>query len=167
MSKDKKYKKKIINKNKRLNKEFLFVNPGFNLRSTEINAVYGLKSNKKIRQKQQKEKNNFLYFLNKLNKEKYYTNFDTIGSCNYAFIIVFNQKYQNLIFRKKFENKLSKNNIEFRRGLSGGGNQTLQPYKNYFKIKSKIIGNLAETNSIHNYSYYIGNYPSLSFSKNR
>ena len=59
-----------------------------------------------------------------------------------------------MIFRKKFENKLSNYNIEFRRGLSGGGNQTMQPYKNYFKIKSKIVGNLNETNAIHNYSYY-------------
>ncbi len=164
-SKNEKYKKKIVNKNKKLNKEFLFANPGFNLRSTEINAVYGLNQIKRLDKNNKKRTNNFLYFLSKLNKEKYYTNFDIIGSCNYAFIIVFNQKYQNLIFRKKFENKLSKNSIEFRRGLSGGGNQTLQPYKKYFKIKSKIIGNLAQTNSIHNYSYYIGNYPSLSFSK--
>ena len=28
-----------------------------------------------------------------------------------------------------------------------------------------FFGNLTETNEIHNYSYYIGNYPSLSFSK--
>ena len=164
-SKDKKYKKKIINKNKKLNKDFLFVNPGFNLRSTEINAVYGLNQIKRLDKNNKKRTNNFLYFLNKLDKEKYYTNFDTTGSCNYAFIIVFNKKYQNFIFRKKFENKLSNYNIEFRRGLSGGGNQTMQPYKNYFKVKSKIVGNLNETNAIHNYSYYIGNYPSLSFSK--
>ena len=118
-SKNEKYKKKIVNKNKRLNKEFLFVNPGFNLRSTEINAVYGLNQIKRLDKNNKKRTSNFLYFLNKLNKEKYYTNFETIGSCNYAFIIVFNKKYQNLNFRKKFENQLSKYNIEFKRGLSG------------------------------------------------
>ncbi len=164
-SKDKVYKKKIIKKNKNLNKEFLFVNPGFNLRSTEINAVYGLSQIKRLDKNNNKRTKNFLYFLKRLNKEKYFTSFDISGSCNYAFIILFNKNYQNLIFRKKFENKLNNYNIEFRRGLSGGGNQTLQPYKNYFKIKRKIVGNLTETNLIHNYSYYIGNYPSLSFSK--
>ncbi len=164
-SKDKVYKKKIIKKHKNLNKEFLFVNPGFNLRSTEINAVYGLSQIKRLDKNNNKRTKNFLYFLKRLNKEKYFTSFDISGSCNYAFIILFNKNYQNLIFRKKFENSLTNHNIEFRRGLSGGGNQTLQPYKNYFKIKRKIVGNLTETNLIHNYSYYIGNYPSLSFSK--
>ena len=164
-SKDQVYKKNTIKKHKNLNKEFLFVNPGFNLRSTEINAVYGLSQIKRLDSNNNKRTKNFLYFLKKLNKEKYFTDFDVSGSCNYAFIILFNKEYQNLIFRKKFESKLNKYNIEFRRGLSGGGNQTLQPYKNYFKIKSKVIGNLSETNSVHNYSYYIGNYPSLSFLK--
>ncbi len=164
-SKDQFYKKNTIKKHKNLNKEFLFVNPGFNLRSTEINATYGLSQIKRLDSNNNKRTKNFLYFLKRLNKEKYYTDFDVTGSCNYAFIILFNEKYQNLVFRKKFERKLNKYNIEFRRGLSGGGNQTLQPYKNYFKIKSKVIGNLTETNSVHNYSYYIGNYPSLSFSK--
>ena len=164
-SKDQVYKKNTIKKHKKLNKEFLFVNPGFNLRSTEINAVYGLSQIRRLDRNNSKRTKNFLYFLKKLNKEKYFTDFDVTGSCNYAFIILFKEKYQNLVFRKKFESKLNKYNIEFRRGLSGGGNQTLQPYKNYFKIKNKVIGNLSETNSVHNYSYYIGNYPSLSFSK--
>ncbi len=164
-SKDQVYKKNTIKKHKNLNKEFLFVNPGFNLRSTEINAVYGLSQIKRLDSNNNKRTKNFLYFLKRLNKEKYFTDFDVTGSSNYAFIILFNEEYQNLVFRKKFESKLNKYNIEFRRGLSGGGNQTLQPYKNYFKIKSKVIGNLSETNSVHNYSYYIGNYPSLSFSK--
>ena len=164
-SKDQVYKKKTIKKYKNLNKDFLFINPGFNLRSTEINAVYGLSQIKRLDSNNNKRTKNFLYFLKKLNKEKYFTDFDVSGSCNYAFIILFNKEYQNLIFRKKFESTLNKYNIEFRRGLSGGGNQTLQPYKNYFKTKSKVIGNLTETNLVHNYSYYIGNYPSLSFSK--
>ena len=34
----------------------------------------------------------------------YFTDFDVTGSCNYAFIILFNEEYQNFAFRKKFEN---------------------------------------------------------------
>ena len=160
-----KLKKSISKKYKKLNNEFLFIYPGYNLRSTEINAIYGLNQIKRLDKNNHKRKRNFQYFLNNLDKKKYFINFDLHGSCNYAFIVLFNKEYQNLSFRNKFENKLKKFNIEFRRGLSGGGNQTLQPYSKYFKIKQKIVGKLQITNLIHKYGYYIGNYPTLQNSK--
>ena len=40
-------------------------------------------------------------------------------------------------FRAKFEKILKKNNVEFRRGLSGGGDQTQQPYFNHFLVSKK------------------------------
>ena len=89
-SKDQFYKKNTIKKHKNLNKEFLFVNPGFNLRSTEINAIYGLSQIKRLIAITIKEQKIF-YFLKRLNKEKYYTDFDVTGSYNYAFIILFNE----------------------------------------------------------------------------
>ena len=56
-----------------------------------------------------------------------------IGSSNYAFPIILNTK--NLKKRNYFEKVLTKNNIEFRRGNAGGGNQLRQPYlKNIIKI---------------------------------
>ena len=64
-------------------------------------------------------------------------------------------------FRKKFESKLNQYSIEFRRGLAGGGDQTQQPYLKYFKNKYKIFGRLKNTNIVHKYGYYIGNYPTL------
>ena len=108
---------------------------------------------------------NFEFFLKNLNNEKYFTKFDLDGSCNYAFIVLFNKEYQNLSFRNKFEKKLKKFKIEFRRGLSGGGNQTIQPYSKYFKTKVKIVGKLQTTNLVHKFGYYIGNYPTLKNSK--
>ena len=158
-------KKKTSQNYPKLNSEFLFMYPGYNLRSTEINAIYGLNQIKRLDFNNMIRKKNFSFFLNYLDQEKYYTKFDLTGSCNYAFIILFNKKYQNLKFRIKFEKILRKNNIEFRRGLSGGGNQTLQPYKKYFKNKIKIVGKLPVTNIVHNYGYYIGNYPTLKIKK--
>ena len=54
------------------------------------------------------------------------------GSSNYAFPIIFKNK--NFKFRELFEKNFKKNNIEFRRGNAGGGNQLRQPYlKTIFK----------------------------------
>ena len=56
---------------------------------------------------------------------------------------------------------LSKNNIEFRRGNAGGGNQLRQPYlKNIVKVKN--FKNFKNVEHVHFFGYYIGNYPSLN-----
>ena len=60
--------------------------------------------------------------------------------------------------------KLSKANIEFRRGNAGGGNQLRQPYLK--KILGKInFKNFKNVEHVHNFGYYIGNYPSLEKEK--
>lgn len=164
-SKDKVFKKKMIKKYNYLNKDFLFLYPGYNLRSTEINAIYGQSQIKNLDSNNLKRIKNFEIFLNNLDPKKYFVNFDTKGSCNYAFIILFNKEYRNLKFRNKFEKILNKNNIEYRRGLAGGGDQSLHPYMNYFKINVKKVGSFKNTRIIHNFGYYIGNYPTLKKDK--
>ena len=56
------------------------------------------------------------------------------------------------------ENKLSENGIEFRRGLSGGGNQMRQPF---FKSVYQDFSDFPVVEHIHNFSWYVGNYPGL------
>ena len=59
---------------------------------------------------------------------------------------------------------MKKNKIEFRRGNAGGGNQLRQPYlKTYIKNINFI--NFRNVELVHNYGYYIGNFPSLTKSK--
>lgn len=163
--KDNKFKSYFANKYKNLNSEFLFLFPGYNFRSTEINAVYGINQLKNLDKNNKKRVKNFSIFLQNLDKNKYFTEFDTNGSCNYAFILIFNKVFRNMSFRARFEKILRKNNIEFRRGLSGGGDQTQQPYFNYFGIKKRIVGDLKNTKIVHNFGYYIGNYPTLKKNK--
>ena len=104
---------------------------------------------------------NFEFFLKNLDRDKYYTDFDLKGSCNYAFPLILKKK--NLDFRNYFEKVMKKNRIEFRRGSVGGGNQLRQPYlKGIVKFNKKKFKNVEY---MHNYGYYIGNYPSLDFSK--
>ena len=100
-STDAKLKKNISKKYNKLNNEFLFIYPGYNLRSTEINAIYGLNQIRRLDNNNFIRKKNFEIFLKNLNNEKYFTKFDLDGSCNYAFIVLFNKEYQNLSFRNK------------------------------------------------------------------
>ena len=66
--------------------------------------------------------------------------------------------------RDKIEKTLREHNIEFRRGLSGGGNQLRQPYlKNRIDVPS--LENFPEVEHIHHFGWYIGNYPDLDVRK--
>ena len=57
------------------------------------------------------------------------------------------------------------NGIEFRRGLSGGGNQLRQPFfKNQIK-EHELYENFPNVEHVHNFSWYIGNYPTLEIEK--
>lgn len=147
-----------------VNPDFFFVNPAFNIRSTEINAVLGLNQIKRLRENVERRTKNFNYFIKRLNPNKYYTKFNTEGNSNYAFIVILNPNDNPTNeTRDNVEKILIDNKIEFRRGLSGGGNQLRQPY-----IQDNYNFDLTEfpvVEHIHKYSWYIGNYPSLQSSK--
>ncbi len=153
-------KESIIEANPDLNPDFIFLRPAHNFRSTEINAVIGLSQLPKLDAKNQERIDNFNYFISKLDSTKYYTEIDTEGNCNYAFIVIL--KEPSFFERSQLENKLKENGIEFRRGLSGGGNQMRQPF---FKSTYKDFCNFPNIEHIHNFSWYIGNYPGLQREK--
>tara|TARA_R100001129_G_scaffold16887_1_gene11037 strand:- start:18536 stop:19747 length:1212 start_codon:yes stop_codon:yes gene_type:complete len=157
-----------------LNPDFIFLSPAYNFRSTELNAVLGLSQIKSLDSNNDIRRDNFEYFLSKLDSTKYVTTLDTKGQSNYAFIVI--MKEADITQRNKVESMLKSNNIEFRRGLSGGGNQLRQPYisRHAEKIgRSWQVGmtdqalqqSFANIEHVHNYSWYIGNYPSLEREK--
>ena len=158
---DEKLIEKYETDNKDLSKDFIFIGPAHNFRSTEINAVLGLCQLKKLDSNNQIRIDNFKYFVDSLDSEKYYTNFKMDGQCNYAFIVV--MRDADLELRNRIESMMNENGIEFRRGLSGGGNQMRQPFfKSQFEIPYDKYPNIEH---IHNFSWYIGNYPSLKREK--
>ena len=151
--------KKIAKKYKDLNQKFIFLNPGFNFRANEIQAVIGQNQIKNLDKNNIKRNQNFELFFKKLRKDLYFSQFDKKGISNYAFPIILNTK--NIKIRDKFEKYLLTNKIEFRRGNAGGGNQLRQPYlKNH--IKKINLLNFINVEKVHHFGYYIGNYPSLS-----
>jgi CDP-6-deoxy-D-xylo-4-hexulose-3-dehydrase len=131
-----------------LNSDFIFSAPAYNMRSTEINAVMALNQLKKL------DKDN-------LDTKKYHTDFDQKGNSNYAFTLLLRDA--DIEKRNRIETILRENKIEFRRGMSGGGNQLMQPYL------KKILGDeylkYPNTNHVHHFGWYIGNYPSLKKNK--
>ena len=158
---DENLRNKIISDNPTLNKDFIFLRPSHNFRSTEINAVLGISQLKNLDNNNKIRKDNFDKFISNLDSNKYITELSTEGQCNYAFIVIMKEKSFEL--RDLIEKTLNENGIEFRRGLSGGGNQLRQPF--LIKQYENELYNFQNVEHVHNFSWYIGNYPSLKTEK--
>lgn len=148
----------VVEKYPGLNREFLFLVPGYNMRSTELNAVIGLNQLKRLDENNRKRCENFRLFMDNLDKDKYFTEFDMEGSSNYAFVVML-KKADKYKFTK-LTDSLKRENVEFRRGTAGGGNMTRQPFvrKVLPEIAPSEFGN---AEFIHNFGIYTGNYPDL------
>ena len=158
---DEKLKEKIIDDNPDLNKDFIFIHPAHNFRSTELNAVIGLSQIKKLDDNNKIRVDNFQYFMSKLDSNKYITDINLEGQSNYAFIVVL--KEPSFVQRDRVEKTLKEEKIEFRRGLSGGGNQLRQPFfKKHYNINHSEFPNMEH---VHDFGWYIGNYPTLKKEK--
>jgi len=141
-----------------LNPDFIFAFPAYNVRPTEIAAVMGRSQLKRLDANNKIRSENLRLFLDNLDPEKYFTDFDTRGSCNYAFTLVL--RHPDAELRDSVMAALRDRGVEFRRGTSGGGNQLRQPYL------KKIVGEdeftkYPNVDHIHFYGFYIGNYPEL------
>lgn len=142
--------------------DFIFAFPAYNVRSTEINAIIGLNQLKRLDLNNEKRKENLSVFLGNLDTNNYFTEFETEGSCNYAFTLVLRKP--DMDFCNKVMDTLKDLNVEFRRGTSGGGNQLRQPYL------KKIMGETEHekypnAEYIHFFGFYIGNFPELEKDK--
>ena len=156
------FEKQQIRKYSHLSPQFIFLYPTLNFRNNEVGAVIGISQLRRLDINNKKRIKNFKFFLKLLDENKYFKNYDLKGSCNYAFPIIL--KTKSLKKRDNFEKVLTKHNIEFRRGNAGGGNQLRQPYlRKYLKVKS--FKNFNNVEQVHNFGYYIGNYPSLKNAK--
>jgi len=155
-------KEKYAHENPDLSPDFIFAYPAYNVRNTEIGAVLGRSQLKRLDQNNIKRQKNFELFIKNLDPQKYRTDFDLEGSCNYAFNLVL--KEADPEFREIVETALKEAGVEFRRGSSGGGNQLRQPYLKGF-LPKKEFEKYPEVEHIHFFGYYIGNYPTLEKQK--
>ena len=152
------YQSKIKKKYKDLNSQFIFKYPAYNLRNNEIGGILGQSQIKRLNKNIKKRNNNHLLFLKKLNKNVFFTQYNLKGHSNYALNLILKKK-SKLLFKKLISN-LKYNKIEYRIGSAGGGNQLRQPYLRDI-YKNKYYLNFPNTEHLHFYSLYIGNYPEL------
>ena len=161
-SSSEKKKQQYASENTQLNPDFIFAFPAYNVRNTEIGAVIGRNQLKRLDKSNKKRRKNFELFLKNLDQQKYRTDFELEGSCNYAFNLVL--KEADLELSDRVEEAMRNNGVEFRRGSSGGGNQMRQPYLKGI-IKDREWDDYPEIEHIHFFGYYIGNYPDLEQEK--
>jgi len=145
-----------------LSPDFIFAFPAYNVRSTEINAVIGRSQLKRLDANNAVRRRNLDLFLSHLDPAKYRTDFETAGSCNYAFTLVLKDPNDGL--RDRVTLALRERRVEFRRGTAGGGNQLRQPYLR------RLLGDdryreCPNADHIHFYGFYLGNYPGLEEDK--
>ncbi len=141
-----------------LNPDFIFAFPGFNVRSTEINAILGRSQLKRLDENNLVRSENLDIFLKNLDPAKYFTEFDTRGSCNYAFTLVLRRADDALC--ERVMTALRQHGVEFRRGTAGGGNQLRQPYLRHL-VRPEDLKDFPHVDHVHFYGFYIGNYPDL------
>jgi CDP-6-deoxy-D-xylo-4-hexulose-3-dehydrase len=145
-----------------LNPDFIFAYGSHNMRPNELNGILGISQIKRLDANIIKRTKNFRFFLNALDSKKFYTEFQFEGSSNYALPIILRDpstEKQNAVEMSLMEAK-----VEFRRGLSGGGNQIRQPYlKKLYPLLN--AANFPIVDHIHFFSWYIGNFPQLEESQ--
>ncbi|HWB11491.1 MAG TPA: aminotransferase class I/II-fold pyridoxal phosphate-dependent enzyme [Pirellulales bacterium] len=141
-----------------LNPEFIFAYPAYNVRSTEVSAVIGRNQLKRLDDNIAARRDNLALFLDHLDGRKYQTDFAVDGCSSYALTLVLKQADAQLADRLAQE--LKRAGVEFRRGMSGGGNQLRQPYlRNH--LKRDLWQEYPKVEHVHFYGFYIGNYPEL------
>jgi len=155
-------KKKYLDLYPDLNPDFIFSAASHNMRPTELNAILGLNQIKRLDSNIVKRVSNFEKFLEVLDPNVFRVDLKIEGNSNYAFTLIL--KEPSFELRNKVEKSLSESKIEFRRGLSGGGNQLRQPYLRG-RIGIPNAEEMLETEHIHNFAWYIGNYPDLEEEK--
>jgi CDP-4-dehydro-6-deoxyglucose reductase, E1 len=155
-------KRRYVEKYPDLNPEFIFALPAYNVRSTEINAMIGRSQLKRLDNNNVLRSAHLETFLENLDPTKYQTDFNTVGSSNYALTLIL--KYPDLVLCNKVIKVLREHGVKYRRGMAGGGNQLRQPYLRQL-LGEPDLSRFPNVDHIHFYGFYIGNYPELEQEK--
>ncbi|MDA9695031.1 aminotransferase class V-fold PLP-dependent enzyme [Candidatus Pelagibacter sp.] len=156
-SRELKDNKKISIKNKKIDKNWIFVNSGFNLRPTDINAAIGIEQLKRLKKILSIRKYNYNSIKEKLMNDKRYENQFTIPSDDSKkeiawFGIPITLTNNNKKFKNSFMNKLNRKGIITRPIISG--NFAKQPSIKLYKIK--VNYKLKNADVIDQNSFFLG-----------
>jgi len=156
-SRDLKNNKIFSKKYKNIDKNWIFINSGFNLRTTDINAAIGLEQLKRIKKILSIRKYNFLKIKKSLLKNKKYNNQFTIlddqehaNTAWFGIPIILN--FDNKKYKQKLMNNLNNKGIMTRPIISG--NFANQPSIKLYKIK--IDSELPNSNLVDKKGFFLG-----------
>lgn len=152
-------KREYADDNPELHPQFIFALPGYNVRSTEINAVIGRSQLQRLDDTIEQRSENLRLFVDNLNPRIYRTDFAIEGSSNYALTLILKNPDEALFGRIRAA--LTARGVEFRRGTAGGGNQVRQPYLRRL-LGADAWKHFPEADHVHFFGMYIGNYPTLA-----
>lgn len=147
-----------LSANPELNPDFIFAFAAYNTRNTEIGGIMGRSQLKRLDHIVKRRTENLVRFLEQIDSSKYRTDFKLEGSSNYAFNLILKRPDDDLV--QRLMQKMKESGVEFRRGSAGGGNQTRQPYLKGI-VPDGHHREFPETEHIHFYGFYIGNFPDL------
>lgn len=156
---DEKVRSRYARENPELNPDFIFAFAAYNTRNTEIGGIMGRSQLKRLDANVELRNRNLKRFLDRIDRKKYRTDFKLEGCSNYAFNLVLNEADDVLV--ERLMKKMRDSGVEFRRGSAGGGNQLRQPYLNGI-VPAGHHREFPNTEHIHFYGFYIGNFPDLS-----
>jgi len=141
-----------------VNPLFTFAVAGFNMRSTELNAVLGIEQMKRLDYNIERRIENLDTWLDNLDSSIFITSFNRQGNSNFALPLMMQGATRDKL--KDICAILEEEGVEYRLGTAGGGNQARQPYLK--KFPHRINGVLAQANYIHDNALYIGNHTDLT-----
>jgi len=156
-SRDLKNNKTLSKKHKNIDKNWIFINSGFNLRTTDINAAIGLEQLKRIKKILSIRKYNFLKIKKSLLINKKYNNQFTIlddqehtNTAWFGIPIILN--FDNKKYKQKIMSKLHRKGIMTRPIISG--NFAKQPSIKLYKIK--INNQLPNSDLVDKKGFFLG-----------
>lgn len=157
-SNDADYRTEWREANPELNPDFIFAYPAYNVRNTEIGAIMGRSQLKRLDANVLRRTQNLQRFLERIDDRRYQTDFKLEGSSNYAFNLI--MKAADPEYVQRLMATMRETGIEFRRGSAGGGNQLRQPYlRGVVPVDHHLA--FPNTEHVHFYGFYIGNFPDL------
>ena len=157
-SNDADYRTEWREANPELNPDFIFAYPAYNVRNTEIGAIMGRSQLKRLDANVLRLIQNLQRFLERIDDRRYQTDFKLEGSSNYALNLI--MKAADPEYVQRLMATMRETGIEFRRGSAGGGNQLRQPYlRGVVPVDHHLA--FPNTEHVHFYGFYIGNFPDL------
>ena len=135
-------------KDQKVDENFTFMVPGYNMRSTDFNAVLGQMQLKQLDKHNDTRRENFDVFANGLSKDKFYTDFKLEGNSSFCFPVITKSTREDTLALRKY---LESQGVETRPIIAGN------LYEHPFMDRVNQYRHDKNAKVIHQNGFYIGN----------